>query len=248
MLGTRLVVVADAHLGAGAPSDEEAFLDFVAAVPSLGDCLLINGDLFEFWFAYRRAVPRRSVRVAGALAVLARRMPVVMTGGNHDRWGDSFWDRDAGITFAPHETRFAIDGCEVLATHGDGLAEEHRSAAFMHRLTRHPFTAAAFRFIHPDAGIWLVDRISRFLADSTRDPAVLERAEIRQREWAHRRLETEPGLGLVVMAHTHRAVLTEPAPGRRYLNPGAWLDGYRYAVVTAAGAELRQFRPGSATA
>ena len=33
----------------------------------------------------------------------------------------------------------------------------------------------------------------------------------------------------------------EVAPGRLYLNPGAWMDGLRYAVVTAGGAELRQY-------
>jgi UDP-2,3-diacylglucosamine pyrophosphatase LpxH len=41
------------------------------------------------------------------------------------------------------------------------------------------------------------------------------------------------------MGHTHRPVLTEPTPGRQYVNPGAWMDGYRYAVISETGAELR---------
>ena len=84
----RLVIVSDAHLGSVPDRVEEAFLAFLDHVPALGDGLLVNGDLFDFWFAYRRVIPRAGIRVVARLAELARRLPVAMTGGNHDRWGD----------------------------------------------------------------------------------------------------------------------------------------------------------------
>jgi UDP-2,3-diacylglucosamine pyrophosphatase LpxH len=59
--------------------------------------------------------------------------------------------------------------------------------------------------------------------------------------WAERLLEAEPAVGLVVMGHTHRPALTSPAPGRQYLNPGAWFDGFRFGVATERDAELRTF-------
>jgi UDP-2,3-diacylglucosamine pyrophosphatase LpxH len=43
------------------------------------------------------------------------------------------------------------------------------------------------------------------------------------------------------MGHTHTPAQSEPFPGRRYCNPGAWLDGFRYAVATEQAVELRQF-------
>ncbi len=42
--------------------------------------------------------------------------------------------------------------------------------------------------------------------------------------------------------------LVGASDGRAYLNPGAWLDGYRYAVVTGDKVELRQFEPQGITA
>jgi UDP-2,3-diacylglucosamine hydrolase len=241
MLGTQLVVVSDAHLGAAAPADDDALLEFLDQVPTLGDCLLLNGDLFDFWFSYRRAIPRAGFRVAAAIAVLRRRVPVVMTGGNHDRWGDSFWRRDAGIDFSADELRFTLGQTEVLALHGDGVAEEHPSARVMHRITRHPATIALYRALHPDFGIWLVDKMSRHLADSTRDPAVLDRAQERQVAWAAKRMAADPSIGLLIMAHTHRPLTRELVPGRRFLNPGAWIEGRRYAVVTETSIRLEQF-------
>ena len=59
VMPSRVVVVADAHLGQGASPEAAAFHAFLAAVPDLGDALLINGDLFDFWFEYGAAIPRR---------------------------------------------------------------------------------------------------------------------------------------------------------------------------------------------
>lgn len=241
MPGSRLVIVSDAHLGAAPAGSEEALEAFLEAVPRLGDALLVNGDLFDFWFVYRHAIPLRGVRVLSLLGALARKVPVFMTGGNHDRWGDCFWDRELGIRFSAGELRFEVGPLEVLALHGDGVAEVHWKARMLHRVTRHPATIGAYRLLHPDFGIWLVHRLSGPLADHTRDPAVLDRAAALQRTWANRRLEEDPAIGLLVMGHTHRPALVEVAPGRRYLNPGAWVDGQCYAIATPEGVDLRHF-------
>jgi UDP-2,3-diacylglucosamine hydrolase len=241
VLGSRLVVVSDAHLGVTPPAVEEAFLAFLDAVPGLGDCLLVNGDLFDFWFTYSRVIPRQGFHVAAALARLRRTMPIVMVGGNHDRWGSDFWERDLAVTFAPVRTSFDIGRRKVVALHGDGLTEPRRRAVLLHRLINHPITAAVYRALHPELGFRLIDLLHPALGDSTPDERMLEWAADRQRAWAEGLLTEDASLGLVIMGHTHRAALHEPAPGRQYLNPGAWFDGFRYAVATETGAELCRF-------
>lgn len=241
MLGHTLVIVSDAHLGVTPPAVEEALLAFLDAVPTLGDALLVNGDLFDFWFSYSRVIPRRGFHVVASLARLRRRVPIVMIGGNHDRWGGDFWDRDLGIRFAPDRSKFEIGRRRVLAVHGDGLTELRRRATVLHRLINHPITSFVYRSLHPEIGLRLVDRLSPMLGDHTPDPQKLALAAARQQAWAERALADDPSLGLVVMGHTHCAMLADIAPGRQYLNPGAWFDGFRYAVATEAGAELRTF-------
>lgn len=238
----RLVIVADAHLGGVPAGVEEAFVEFLDEVPSLGDGLLINGDLFSFWFAYRRAIPRAGVKVVSRLAALARTMPVAMTGGNHDRWGDTFWERELGIRFSAGELRIPLAGGSALAVHGDGVAEARWSGRLIHTVFRHPVTSGIYRLLHPDVGFWLVERFAGKLADSTRDRAVLDAAAARQREWAEARLERSPDVTLLVMGHTHRPALAEVSPGRWYLNSGAWMDGFCYATATSTSVELKRFR------
>jgi UDP-2,3-diacylglucosamine hydrolase len=241
VLGHQLVIVSDAHLGATPPAIEEALLAFLETVPTLGDSLLVNGDLFDFWFEYRRVIPRSGFRVAAALAALRKKLPIVMIGGNHDRWGGDFWRQDLDIEFFPFRTQFTVGNRQVLAVHGDGLTEQHWSATLMHHLTSNRLVVGAYRAMHPSMGFWLADRMSHGLGNTTRDPAVLDRAAARQREWAEKTLKESPEVGLVVMGHTHRPALAEVVPGRQYLNPGAWLDGFCYATATENGAELKTF-------
>jgi UDP-2,3-diacylglucosamine hydrolase len=237
------VVVSDAHLGAAPPGVEEGLLDFLDVVPGLGDCLLINGDLFDFWFTYSRVIPRRGFHVAAALARLRRRLPIVMVGGNHDRWDSDFWRRDLGLHFEPRRATFEIGHRKVAAVHGDGLGEFRWQARLVHGVIQHPATAALYRVLHPDLGLRLVDALSPLLGDHTVDEVKLARAAAIQSELARQLLAKEPSLGLVIMGHTHRAVLAAPFAGRQYLNPGAWFDGLRFALVTESGAELRRFEP-----
>lgn len=241
MLGQRLVVLSDAHLGAVGPEVEEALVAFLDTVPTLGDCLLVNGDLFDFWFSYRRVIPRQGFHVAAALSRVRQRIPVVMTGGNHDRWGEDFWQRDLAIAFHPIEVRFGIGSREVLAIHGDGLTEQYWTAQLMYHLTRSRLTIALWKAMHPDWGFWLVDKMSRGLGYGTRASTVLDAAAEKQRVWAERKLDEEPSVGLIVMGHTHRPTVVDTADGRQYLNPGAWMEGFRYAIATEHGATLHHY-------
>ena len=239
----RVVLVGDAHLGRGSPEAESAFLAFLDIVPALGDGLVITGDLFEFWFSYSRVVPRRGARVVAALAHLRRTVPVLLVGGNHDRWAGSFWHDELGIAFAPGEARFELGGRPALVVHGDGITETHWSAGVLHRLLRHPATVALYGAIHPDVGLWLVDRLSGYLGDRNRTPAEVDGSATRQHAWASGRLDLEPSLPLLVMGHTHRTAVVPTPSGQLYVNPGAWFDGFRYAVVAPGNATLAHFSP-----
>jgi UDP-2,3-diacylglucosamine hydrolase len=236
------VIVADAHLGQVPATVVTSFHRFLDALPDLGDALVIDGDLFDFWFEYRAVIPRRHfTTVAKLQAARARGVPITFVGGNHDRWGGDFLVRDLEIAYFPGEAEVELAGRRALVAHGDGLTEQHWSAKLMHRVTRHPITIRAFRALHPDLGFWIAHQLSRKLADNTRDRAVLDRAEQAQARYAAQLLERRPELELVILAHTHRPALAQRPDGRAYVNPGAFLDGGRYAVVTRDGVELKTF-------
>ncbi len=73
------------------------------------------------------------------------------------------------------------------------------------------------------------------------DPAILQGRLGAAGRVGRRRFGAQPDLGMIVMGHTHISAQQEMGLGKVYFNPGAWLDGHKYGVVTAGGAELKRF-------
>ena len=235
------VVVSDAHLSHAADGARNSFHRFLQTVPDLGAHLLINGDLFDFWFEYHHVIPRCCFPTLALLSEIRRAgVAITVTGGNHDRWGLGFWESEMGATFVRSETTLELAGWHAWVTHGDGIAELESRARWAHAVTRHPLTERLFRLIHPDFGFGLVHKMSAYL-EAHRDPELINRAAAAQARFAQAKLSERPELDLVVMGHTHRAELQPAGENRWYLNPGGWVDGGNYAVISRDGPELRRF-------
>ena len=236
------IVVSDAHLGRAPSGVTEAFHRFLEAVPSIGNHLVINGDLFEFWFEYRSVIPREAFPTLEALGALRRAgVRLTLTGGNHDRWGGPFWVEQLGAAFHPDGVELELAGHRALVAHGDAIGGERRWARVLHRLTRHRAVVGMFRMLHPDLAFGLVRRMSPQLAAGARDDATRRRASERQLRHARSILDERDDLDLVVYGHTHLPAVVPVRDRQWYVNSGAWAEGYRFATVTAQGPTLQQF-------
>jgi len=240
VLPDAALVLADAHIGYGSSETESALCRFLRGVPAIAGHLVINGDLFEFWFEYRSVIPRRAFPTLEALAGLRRSgVRLTVIGGNHDRWGGDFWRRDLGADFHPQEAEVVLAGMRAWIRHGDGMGQDGLGGRLFHATVRHPITKGMFRLLHPDLGIALVERMSPHLAGKAKDAATRERATDRQAVFARELLERREDLRLVVLAHTHAARLEQTQGGRWFVNPGAWAGDRRYALITPEGPSLR---------
>jgi UDP-2,3-diacylglucosamine hydrolase len=229
----RVVIVGDAHLGSADLRDEEAFHEFLDAVPDIGSRLIIMGDIFDFWFEYNAVIPRRPFRTLTKLAVLKEKgIAIEAFGGNHDRWGGTFITDDMGIPFHADGADLTLAGRKTWIHHGDGLAEQKLGGKLIHRITRSRITQSVFRSLHPDFGFRLADRLSGGLAESNKTVEAQEAAAGAQEKYVRALMTAEKtDVELVVLAHTHRQRAMEIAPGRWYLNAGQWMVDRHYAVV-----------------
>lgn len=236
------VIVSDVHLGYAPPEVDSAFRRFLECVPDLGDHLIVNGDLFEFWFEYREVIPKRAFPTLEALGRVRRAgVRLTVTGGNHDRWGGAFWRDELDAAFHAGGVELEVAGHPALVTHGDGIGDEQWRARALHAVVRHPVTVGLFRLLHPDLGLALVRRLSPMLAGKARDEEIVRRYAEAQAAQARQLLADRTDLALVVMGHTHRSACEEVSPGRWYLNPGAFAEGMCYAVVEREGPRLERF-------
>jgi UDP-2,3-diacylglucosamine hydrolase len=232
MTGKPYLVVSDVHLGAVPASTERAFREFLAYATRAAEGLLINGDLFDFWFEYRTVIPSKHYRVLAALAdTVEAGVPVWFTGGNHDAWGGSFLREQVGIQLIDGPARMAWAGRQVLIAHGDGVGVGDRGYRALRWLIRHPLTVSAFRALHPDFGARIAGR-----ASTTEAKVEIGGEEGRSRsrpieDWAVEQLRADPTLDLVVAGHAHAPRIVEAEPGRFYVNSGDWIHHFSYVEL-----------------
>lgn len=218
-------VASDLHLGAAPPervADFHAWLDYAE---SRTRHLVLNGDLFDFWFEYRSVIPRGATRMLGRLAALVDGgMRVDFVGGNHDWWGGSFLSDEIGLHVHQDPVRMSLGGSRTLVAHGDGLGQGDLGYRTLRLLLRSRPTRFAFRWLHPDLGARVAKRVSRTeLRLGPPTPRTLARSAELER-WARDTLLDDEGLDAVLLGHTHLPRRVEVAPGRVYLNSGDWLQ------------------------
>lgn len=238
-------IVSDIHLGAVPESTERAFRGFLDHVREEAGELLINGDLFDFWFEYRTVILREHYRVLAKLAeVVEAGVPVSFVGGNHDAWAGSFLRDVVGVELLNGPVVRDVGGRHTLVAHGDGVGKGDLKYRALKAVIRSRLSVGAFRWLHPDVGT----RVA-LLASSTEDktehgdPARAKGRAAFIQGWATEQMRADPSLDLVVAGHAHVPTVAEVMPGRFYANSGDWLRSYTYLVLPleGGGPELRRW-------
>ncbi len=238
MLNTPCHVVSDLHLGITDAPTERSFERYLASLEGEAGSLVVNGDLFEFWFEWKTVIPRRGFRTLAALARLREAgTEVLYIAGNHDCWGGEVLRADVGVDYHVGAWSGSIGGWSVLIEHGDGLRDvEDRGYRRVKPIMRSPLAIKLFRRLHPD----LATRIATGSSNASRNYRARDNGE-GLRGIAHARLESRPDIDVMIFGHSHVPALERTATGKIFANAGSWLDAATYLVINDARIELREW-------
>lgn len=226
------LIVSDIHLGAPA-SQGAAFLEFLRGWTGEVDLVLINGDLFDFWFEYRTVIPSQHFEVLRVLAELRESgVDLMLIGGNHDSWGGRFLEREIGMRLADGPLEMELAGRKAFVAHGDGLGPGDLGYKILKRTLRTRPVQGLMRMVHPDLADRIVRRISRTGGQA---PADIERTEERARvleEVALEVLGKREDIDLVIFGHCHMPQVKPVDGDRYYINSGDWIAHRTYTLLT----------------
>jgi len=218
----------DAHLG-DADKDKErvkiekiyAFLDLVK---SDGEKLYILGDLFDFWFEYKNAIPKEHLKVVFRLAGLVESgINVHYISGNHDFWLGDFLSREVGITIHRDEIETTEQGKRLLLIHGDGISPSDRGYRVLKRILRNRVNIWLYQKLPVDWGIPL----AKFVAGKSRTYTSGRTTKFLQDYEDYVSRKMEEGFDGVIIGHLHHPILKE-IKGGVYLNTGDFIENYSY--------------------
>jgi UDP-2,3-diacylglucosamine hydrolase len=241
MSSTAVYFLSDAHLGAD-PADREAprverLHRFLDSLPGRASDLFIVGDLFDFWFEYRTAIPRRHVPTLAALQRLHDAgVGITYLNGNHDFWLGTFLADTLGVRTVDGACTVERQGRRLWVHHGDGLVGGDLGYRALRAIIRSPLSIRLYQLLHPDLGIPLASVVSRWSRKS-RDERPLEPDRL-WREIAEPRFRE--GFDGVLIGHFHHAYERREA-GREFLVLGDWVDRFTYAVLQGGALRLETF-------
>lgn len=225
-------LASDVHLGAAPPEHEASFMDWLAATPDRASSVILNGDLFDFWFEYVWGTTSGHDRVLQVLKdVVSSGTPVTLLGGNHDWWGGRFLREEIGVEFLQDPVVRDVAGYRTFVGHGDGLGPGDRSYHLLKWMIRSPLTRIPFALLPPRVGDGIARRVS---STTERWVAPTEQDRLSARilsNWAAAKLEADRDLDLVILGHTHAPEVREVGDGRWYVNLGDWVHHRTYVVI-----------------
>ena len=228
--------MSDLHLGVAERSVERSFEQYLRSIASVVPTLVINGDLFDFWFEWESVIPRRGFRTLAALAELREAgTDILYIAGNHDCWGGNVLRSDVGVQYHVGAWEGEIGGWRTRIEHGDGLRDvEDRKYRMVRPIMRSPLAIRLFRRLHPD----FATRIATGSSHASRTYQPRDHGS-GLRAVAERTLAANPSLELLVYGHSHVSALERMSSGNVYANAGSWLDAPTYLAVTPERIALR---------
>lgn len=221
----------DAHLGTDPPdreaAREERLHDFLQGVAERATHLYVLGDLFDFWFEYRTAIPRRFFETLGALRdVRDAGVEITYLAGNHDFWLGTFMTETLGIRFHDGALPVTMQGRRLWLHHGDGLVGGDLGYRVLKKVLRSPLCIGLYRLIHPDLGMPFAHWMSRWSRRSKEGRPIQPERLIR--EIAEPRFAE--GYDAVMIGHFHHPY-EHHRDGRDFLILGDWIEDFSYAVL-----------------
>ena len=237
--GEAAYFFSDAHLGAEPRERETAreriLHEFLTSLPGRAAHLYILGDLFDFWFEYRHAIPRRHFATLSLLRELRRSgIEITYLNGNHDFWLGPFLSQEVGLVTCRDALPVALQGRRLWLHHGDGLVGGDLGYKILKRILRSPISIRLYQGLHPDLGLPIANRFS-LASRHSRDARRLDGDRL-WREIAQPRFAE--GYDAVLVGHLHHAY-ERREDGKAFFVLGDWIDQFTYVALEGGELTLR---------
>jgi len=243
----KIYFLSDFHLGA--PNHEASLIrekkvvQFLESVKSTAAAIFIVGDIFDFWFEYKKVIPKGFTRLLGKLAELSDAgVSITVFTGNHDLWMDGYFERELNIQVYHEPQQFKWNNKQFLIGHGDGLGPGDHGYKFLKKIFTNSFCKRLFRLLHPDLGIGLANYFSRkskektgssddhFLGEENEWLIVYCKEELKKNHFDY-----------FIFGHRHFPIDFSLSNKSRYINLGDWIKNFTYAEFDGEDVQLKKF-------
>ncbi|MCF0050236.1 UDP-2,3-diacylglucosamine diphosphatase [Dyadobacter sp. LJ53] len=252
--GRRAYFSSDYHLGVPTPAQsrerEKRVVSWLESIQHDAQVVFLVGDIFDFWFEYKKAVPKGFVRLFGKLAELSDKgIELIIFTGNHDMWMSGYLTEEVGAVIYRNPVSFTFNtkgiSKSVLVGHGDGLGPGDDTYKFLKKVFENSFFQMIFRIVHPDVGMWIAMEWSKRSRIANVNKGE-ERFMGADHEWLFqycREVEQTQHHDFYIFGHRHLVLDMQVNARSRYINLGEWVTQQHFATFDGINVALKKFDP-----
>ena len=243
----KIYFASDFHLGV--PDKESSLIREKKIIRWLNEAskdaeeIWLLGDLFDFWFDYKKVVPRGFVRLLGKMAEISDSgIPITVFTGNHDMWFFDYLQKEIGVTLHREPVTRTWDNKKFMIGHGDGLGPGDKGYKFIKKVFSNKVCQWLFRWIHPDIGIGIANFFSGKSRATTGDYDKTYLGD--DKEWLAiycREVLKSEHFDYFIFGHRHLPIDISVGEHSRYINLGEWINYFTYAVFDGRELKLLTF-------
>ena len=232
----NIYFASDFHLGA--PNYEESrkredrIVRWLTSIENLAKEIYLVGDIFDFWFEYKKAIPKGFIRLQGKLAQLCDSgITVHVFIGNHDMWMFDYLPKEIGVQMHREPIKKVFNGKQFLIGHGDGLGPGDHGYKFIKKIFANPFCQWLFARLHPNLGIGLADYWSGRSRKANR--AEDEKFLGEENEWLaiySKKYLKKEHIDYFIFGHRHLPLELKVGENSTYVNLGEWINYNTFGI------------------
>ena len=244
MTKDKIYFASDFHLGSPNIKEshkrEKQIVSWLNKIEHDAIAIYLLGDIFDFWFEYKKVVPKGFVRLLGKLAELTDNgTQIHLFVGNHDLWMNDYLEKEVGIIIHHQSTILEDKGKKIFIGHGDGLGE----GDYFYKLIRKIFTSRicqwVFARLHPNLALSLAHAWSNVSRKSHEEPFVSKEKELLF-GYCKKLQEITP-IDYYIFGHRHIPLELKIDKIAIYMNIGDWITHNTYAVLENGILKLKKY-------
>ncbi len=241
----KIFFASDFHLGVDAKltsiQREKLIVQWLTEIENEAEEIYLVGDLFDFWFEYKRAIPKGFTRLLGKIASITDKgIPVHVFIGNHDMWMFDYLPKEIGVTLHRKEIEKEYVGKNFLIGHGDGLGPGDKGYKFIKKVFRNRFCQWMFARLHPNFGIGLANYFSRKSRNKTKHENIYLGDDKEFLVQYCEEVLIKKQIDYFIFGHRHLPIDMK-IKNSQYINLGDWIEYFTYAVFDGEKLELKKY-------
>ena len=243
----KVYFASDFHFGV--PSYQESLereklvVQWLDQISKDADAIYIVGDIFDFWFEYKEAIPKGFVRFQGKIAELTDKgIEIHFFTGNHDMWMFGYLEKELGVKIHRKPIVIEINGKKLYVGHGDGLGPGDKGYKFIKKVFANKFFQWCFARLHPNFGIGIANHFSKSSRAATGNTDEIYLGD--ENEWLAiyaKEYLLKEHIDYFIFGHRHLPIILNVGDNSTYYNLGEWINYRTYGVLEHGKFELKTY-------